>query len=68
MSGGIRASRKRARTCALSEQCMCSRRSWVFGSVLDWVEPKTKTGSLEPVEYKRGKPKPDPMDEIQLCA
>ena len=47
---------------------MCSRRSWVFGSVLDWVEPKTKTGSLEPVEYKRDKPKPDPMDEIQLCA
>lgn len=37
-------------------------------SVLDRVELETKTGSLEPVEYKRDKPKPDPMDEIQLCA
>ena len=27
-----------------------------------------QTGRLKPVEYKRGKPKPDPMDEIQLCA
>ena len=47
---------------------MCSRRSWVFGSVLDWVEPKTKTGSLKPVEYKRDKLNLDLMDEIQLCA
>ena len=26
-----------------------------------------KTGRLKPVEYKRGNPKSDPMDEIQLC-
>ena len=32
------------------------------------VEVETKTGRLKPVEYKRGKPKPNPMDEIQLCA
>ena len=39
-----------------------------ISGVLDLVEVETKTGSLKPVEYKRGKPKPDPMDEIQLCA
>lgn len=52
----------------MSGQCMCSRRSWVFGSVLDWVELEAKTGSLEPVEYKRDKLNLDLMDEIQLCA
>ena len=36
--------------------------------VLDLVEVETKTGRLKPTEYKLGKPKPDPMDEIQLCA
>ena len=39
-----------------------------IGGVLDLVEVETKTGRLKPVEYKRGKPKPNPMDEIQLCA
>ena len=39
-----------------------------ISGVLDLVEVETKTGRLKPVEYKRGKPKPDPMDEIQLCA
>ena len=39
-----------------------------ISGVLDLVEVDTKTGRLKPVEYKRGKPKPDPMDEIQLCA
>lgn len=32
------------------------------------VEVETKTVRLKPVEYKRGKPKLDPMGEIQLCA
>ena len=27
-------------------------------------ELEAKTGSLKPVECERGKPKPDPMDEI----
>lgn len=36
--------------------------------IADMVECNTKTGALKPVEYKRGKPKPTPMDEIQLCA
>ena len=39
-----------------------------ISGVLDLVEVETKTGRLKPVEYKRGKPKPAPMDEIQLCA
>ena len=39
-----------------------------INGVLDLVEVDTKTGRLKPVEYKRGKPKLDPMDEIQLCA
>ena len=39
-----------------------------ISGVLDLVEVETKTGRLKPVEYKRGKPKPDPMDKIQLCA
>ncbi|OOR83176.1 CRISPR-associated protein Cas4 [Moraxella canis] len=36
--------------------------------VLDMVERDLNTGNLKPVEYKRGKPKPEPFDEIQLCA
>lgn len=36
--------------------------------VLDMVERDIQTGRLKPVEYKRGKPKPEPFDEIQLCA
>ncbi|MBS0040538.1 Dna2/Cas4 domain-containing protein [Neisseria sp. Marseille-Q1983] len=39
-----------------------------ISGVLDLVEVETKTGRLKPVEYKRGKPKPGPVDEIQLCA
>ncbi|EMS6516388.1 Dna2/Cas4 domain-containing protein [Neisseria gonorrhoeae] len=39
-----------------------------ISGILDLVEVDTKTGRLKPVEYKRGKPKPDPVDEIQLCA
>ena len=39
-----------------------------ISGVLDLVEVEMKTGRLKPVEYKRGKPKPGPMDEIQLCA
>jgi CRISPR-associated exonuclease Cas4 len=37
----------------------------------DWGVPlKTRTGKWlpRPVEYKRGKPKPDERDEVQLCA
>ncbi|KPN73637.1 CRISPR-associated protein Cas4 [Neisseria sp. 74A18] len=36
--------------------------------VLDMVERDIQTGRLKHVEYKRGKPKPEPFDEIQLCA
>ncbi|QMT39654.1 CRISPR-associated protein Cas4 [Neisseria shayeganii] len=36
--------------------------------VLDMVERDMQTGRLKPVEYKRGRPKPEPSDEIQLCA
>ena len=36
--------------------------------VLDMVERDIQTGRLKPVEYKRGKPKSEPFDEIQLCA
>ncbi|AUI65274.1 MULTISPECIES: CRISPR-associated protein Cas4 [Glaesserella] len=39
-----------------------------LSGVLDMVEHDLKTGELKPVEYKRGKPKPEPFDEIQLCA
>ena len=39
-----------------------------ISGVLDLVEVETKTGRMKPVEYKCGKPKPDPMDQIQLCA
>ncbi|WP_416190031.1 CRISPR-associated protein Cas4 [Neisseria sp. CCUG17229] len=36
--------------------------------IVDMVEHDLQTGRLKPVEYKRGKPKPTAMDEIQLCA
>ncbi|HGO5856362.1 TPA: CRISPR-associated protein Cas4, partial [Mannheimia haemolytica] len=39
-----------------------------ISGILDLVELDLKTGELKPVEYKRGKPKLEPMDEIQLCA
>ena len=41
-----------------------------FGLVgkLDLVEVNLATGDMKPVEYKRGKPKQDPWDHIQLCA
>lgn len=39
-----------------------------LSGVIDMVECELCTGRLHPVEYKRGKPKPEPFDEIQLCA
>lgn len=36
--------------------------------VADMVECELTTGRLTPVEYKRGKPKPTPIDKVQLCA
>ena len=39
-----------------------------ISGVLDLVGKDIKTGKLRPIEYKRGKPKPSSMDEIQLCA
>ncbi|KLT72308.1 CRISPR-associated protein Cas4 [Neisseria arctica] len=39
-----------------------------ISGIIDMVEHDLHTGCLKPVEYKRGKPKPEPMDEIQLCA
>ena len=35
---------------------------------LDLVEVLLSTGEMKPVEYKRGKPKADNWDKIQLCA
>lgn len=35
---------------------------------LDLLEIEIASGACFPVEYKRGKPKQDPIDEIQLCA
>lgn len=35
---------------------------------LDLVEVDLSTGDMKPVEYKRGKPKKDNWDRIQLCA
>lgn len=39
-----------------------------LSGVVDMVERDIQTGTLKPVEYKRGKPKPDLSDEVQLCA
>ena len=39
-----------------------------ISGILDMVEHDLATGSLKPVEYKRGRPKPGRADEIQLCA
>lgn len=39
-----------------------------ISGILDLVERDLNTGELKPVEYKRGKPKLEPIDEIQLCA
>jgi CRISPR-associated exonuclease Cas4 len=35
---------------------------------LDALEIDMASGALTPVEFKRGKPKPQPWDHIQLCA
>ena len=39
-----------------------------ISGIIDMVEHDLASGSLKPVEYKRGKPKPEPFDEIQLYA
>lgn len=39
-----------------------------LSGIIDMVEHNLKTGELKPVEYKRGKPKLEPFDEVQLCA
>ena len=39
-----------------------------ISGIVDMVEHDIQTDRLKPVEYKRGKPKPEPFDEIQLCA
>lgn len=39
-----------------------------ISGILDMVEHDLTNSQLKPVEYKRGKPKPEPIDEIQLCA
>lgn len=36
--------------------------------MLDLVEVELLTGDMKPVEYKRGKPKTDNWDKVQLCA
>ena len=38
------------------------------GGILDLLEVDTQTGALRPVEYKRGRPKKDNWDKVQLCA
>lgn len=35
---------------------------------LDLIEVEISTGDMKPVEYKRGKPKTDNWDKVQLCA
>ena len=39
-----------------------------LSGVLDLVEHDLLSGRLKPVEYKRGKPKIDDWDRVQLCA
>ena len=39
-----------------------------ISGIVDLLERDLRSGSLKPVEYKRGRPKPDLCDEIQLCA
>lgn len=39
-----------------------------LNGILDMVECDVHSGSLKPIEYKRGKPKKHHADEIQLCA
>ncbi len=46
---------------------VCAEKLGVSG-ILDMVEHDTHSGSLKPVEYKRGRPKTHKADEIQLCA
>ncbi|MFU2076968.1 CRISPR-associated protein Cas4 [Avibacterium endocarditidis] len=46
---------------------VCAQHLGLTG-ILDLVEQDLSSGQLKPVEYKRGKPKLEPIDEIQLCA
>lgn len=47
---------------------MASAESLGVTGKLDLLEVDQRTGVMKPVEYKRGKPKHDDWDEIQLCA
>ena len=39
-----------------------------IGGILDLLEIETASDIMRPVEYKRGRPKKDNWDKIQLCA
>ena len=39
-----------------------------IGGILDLLEIETVSGIMRPVEYKRGRPKKDNWDKVQLCA
>lgn len=45
-----------------------SAEQWGLTGIVDMVEYDTHSGNIKPVEYKRGKPKNDHSDQIQLCA
>ena len=47
--------------------CIRDRRYGLTGK-LDLLEITSGSGQLAPIEYKRGKPKTDDCDRIQLCA
>lgn len=46
---------------------VCSEKLGVHG-LLDLLEIERDSGSVMPIEYKKGKPKIDDCDRIQLCA
>jgi CRISPR-associated protein Cas4 len=39
-----------------------------IGGILDLLEINIHSGAMYPVEYKRGRPKKDHWDKVQLCA
>ena len=39
-----------------------------MGGILDLLEINIHSGAMCPVEYKRGRPKKDHWDKVQLCA
>ena len=64
----MRVSRKHAKGVRFERSVHVYSSKLGIGGILDLLEIETASGIMRPVEYKRGRPKKDNWDKVQLCA